>query len=257
MTCKICSSRINLFQRAIILNKYNVDYFKCDHCGFVQTEKPYWIDEAYKNSINISDTGIITRNIYLSKQTAAIIYFFFDKNAIFLDFAGGYGILTRLMRDIGFDFYWHDLYSKNLFARGFEYAESIKDIELITAFECIEHFVEPMSEIEKMIKTTRNILFTTELIPASNPKPEEWWYYGLDHGQHVCFYTKKSLEYIAQKFKLQLLSYGSIHLLTNKYINQNYFTLLIKFAKYISPVIVSRNMKSKIHSDMELIRSRK
>src|SRR5574341_2342641 len=177
MTCKICSSRMNLFQRAIILNKYNIDYFQCDHCGFMQTEKPYWIEEAYQNSINISDTGIITRNIYLSNQTATIIYFFFDKNAIFLDFAGGYGILTRLMRDIGFDFYWHDLYTKNLFARGFEYTGSIKGIELITAFECMEHFVEPVFEIEKMAKITRNILFTTELIPPSNPKPDEWWYY--------------------------------------------------------------------------------
>ena len=257
MTCRICSSRMNLSQRAIILNKYNIDYFQCDRCGFIQTEKPYWIEEAYQNSINISDTGIITRNISLSNQTATIIYFLFDRNAIFLDFAGGYGILTRLMRDIGFDFYWHDLYSRNLFVRGFEYTESIKDIELITAFECIEHFVEPMFEIEKMTKITRNILFTTELIPPSNPKPDEWWYYGLDHGQHICFYTKKCLEYIARKFELRLLSQGSIHLLTDKYINQKYFTLLIKFSKYISHVIVSRNMKNRIFSDFELIRGRK
>ncbi len=44
----------------------------------------------------------------------------------FLDYAGGYGVFTRLMRDIGFDFYWHDPYTQNLFANGFE-----KDIKLI------------------------------------------------------------------------------------------------------------------------------
>jgi hypothetical protein len=92
----------------MILNKYDIKYYHCVNCGFLQTEESYWLNEAYDESINISDTGIMSRNIHLSKITTLILYFFFDKNNKFLDFAGGYGIFTRLMRDIGFDFYWSD-----------------------------------------------------------------------------------------------------------------------------------------------------
>ena len=114
MKCKICSNNtMNLFS-AKILNKYNIRYYCCPLCGFLQTEEAYWRKEAYKNPINITDAGIMSRNIGLSQITTIIIYYLFDKRGKFLDFAGGYGIFTRLMRDIGFDFYWYDPYSINL-----------------------------------------------------------------------------------------------------------------------------------------------
>jgi len=53
----------------------------------------------------------MSRNISSSKITAVILFFLFKKFGKFLDFGGGYGIFTRLMRDIGFDFYWYDPHS--------------------------------------------------------------------------------------------------------------------------------------------------
>jgi hypothetical protein len=45
------------------------------------------------------------------------------------------------MRDIGFDYFWQDKYTENLFAQGFENTK-IKNgqIELLTCFEAFEHF---------------------------------------------------------------------------------------------------------------------
>ena len=117
--CKICGHEVAKIFEKKILNKYQVGYFQCPNCEFIQTEKPYWLDEAYKDPINASDTGLISRNIYLSRLTSLLIFFFFDKTGCFLDFAGGYGIFTRLMRDIGFDFLWQDPFTTNLFAKGF------------------------------------------------------------------------------------------------------------------------------------------
>jgi hypothetical protein len=57
------------------------------------------------------DTGIMQRNLYLSKITAFILLLFFDCRKKFLDYAGGYGVFVRLMRDYGFDFYWYDKYA--------------------------------------------------------------------------------------------------------------------------------------------------
>ncbi len=174
MQCKICQKETKKIFKARILNKYTINYFYCSDCGFLQTEEPFWLDEAYKNPINISDTGYLSRNIYLSKKLTILLFFLFNKKEKFLDYAAGYGVLVRLMRDIGFDFYWSDKYTQNLFARGFEGNLSSK-YEAVTIFESFEHFLNPLQEVENLLKYSENIIFTTELLPSSVPGPSEWW----------------------------------------------------------------------------------
>jgi transcription initiation factor TFIIIB Brf1 subunit/transcription initiation factor TFIIB len=58
MKCKICESESFYFANANILNKYNAAYFKCTNCGFVQTEEPYWLEEAYSQPIAETDSGL-------------------------------------------------------------------------------------------------------------------------------------------------------------------------------------------------------
>jgi hypothetical protein len=78
-----------------------------------------------------------------------------------------------------------------------------------------------------MLSFSRNILFSTLLVPKSMPNPSEWWYYGTEHGQHIAFYTPKSLQEIAEKFHLNLYSNGSsLHLLTEKKIPPLWFNLV-------------------------------
>jgi hypothetical protein len=57
MLCKICGETAQEQFKAKILKKYNISYFYCNNRGFLQTEELYWIQEAYKNPINKSDTG--------------------------------------------------------------------------------------------------------------------------------------------------------------------------------------------------------
>ncbi len=103
----------------------------------------------------------------------------------------------RLMRDVGFDFFWQDKHTENLFARGFEIPKSEKfTIELLTCFEAFEHFAEPVTELENLLSISRNILLSTEFIPEPTPSPDEWWYYGTEHGQHIGFFQKKHLSFL-------------------------------------------------------------
>lgn len=106
------------------------------------------------------------------------------------------------MRDIGFDFYWNDPYSKNLVARGFEYGQDTGKIELITSFECLEHLPNPLESIEEMLDITDNLLVSTRLLPFPIPNVNEWSYYATVHGQHISFYSRKTLEFIAAKYDL-------------------------------------------------------
>ena len=258
MKCKIFDNKTHNIFSAKILNKNNIKYYYCDYCGFLQTEEPYWLKEAYSNPISIIDTGIMARNIGSSKITAIILFFLFNKYGKFLDFAGGYGFLTRLMRDIGFDFYWHDPYSPNLVARGFESKSNSLKYELITIFESFEHFAEPIKEIESMIQFSDNILFSTELLPSLLPKPEKWWYYALESGQHISFYSYKTLKYIAQKYNMNISSNGrNIHILTkNKKINNKLFNLLLKFQRFGLFFYVKKKMKSLTVDDMNFLISK-
>jgi hypothetical protein len=123
-----------------------------------------------------------------------------------------------MMRDTGFDFYRFDQYCENIFARGFEANMDLGNkYELITAFEVFEHLVNPLDHVKQILKYSDNVLFSTVLMPAHLPKPDEWWYYGLEHGQHVSLYTKKTLQFIASAFRLNLyLGENNIFLLTKR-----------------------------------------
>jgi glycosyltransferase involved in cell wall biosynthesis len=219
--CKICGSNTNFFSHSIVLSKYKVNYFQCLHCSFVQTEEPYWLGEAYSNIITKSDIGLVFRNHYCSQKASQIIFNIFDHEAKFLDYGGGYGLFVSMMRDLGFDFYWFDKFCNNLFAQDFE-IEKNNYYELVTAFEVFEHFVNPIEEIENILRFSKNILFSTEILPTDNPKPNEWWYYVPEEGQHISIYTFKSLSEIADKYNLNFYSSGtsnngiSLHLLTEK-----------------------------------------
>jgi hypothetical protein len=230
MICKVCRGFSAIFSKALILGKYEIKYFKCPDCGFIQTEEPFWPDEAYSCRAVAEDVGLLSRNIFHSKVTKSIICFFFDKKGMFLDYGGGFGIFVRMMRDKGFDFYRFDKYCENLFAIHFDInAEDVADIELVTAFEVFEHFASPADELDNLVKYSPNILFTTELIPASIPKPGEWRYYGLNHGQHISFFTLRSLKEMARKQGLNFYSDGSfIHLFSRKKISRKIFKMLCR-----------------------------
>jgi hypothetical protein len=224
--CNVCQGKIGFLASAKVLSKYDVDYFKCEACGFIQTESPFWLDEAYSKVINRSDVGLVARNIQLSGVTRSLISTSFNPDGEFLDYGGGYGLFVRLMRDAGYKFQYYDKYSQeNHFAHGLEtLLDDNSEFELVTAFEVMEHLVDPVGEIAKMLALSKNLMFTTQVIPLPVPKPEGWWYYGLDHGQHISFYTLKSLSKLAENFSLNFYSNQSdVHLFTEKRISPAYF----------------------------------
>lgn len=229
MNCKVCSENVDQLFKNKVLQKYDVQYYFCRSCGFIFTEQPYWLDEAYTDSITSSDTGIIERNLKLSSQLSILIYFYFNKDARFLDLAGGYGILTRLMRDNGFDYYWDDKYSKNMVARGFENETSSKqEYQLLSAFEILEHLENPikfiLSNLEKY--NSEGLIFSTCLY-AGKPPDKSWWYYAFDEGQHIAFFRRGTFEFIANKLNLYFTSINGIHILSKKKIT------ISRFKKYL------------------------
>ena len=254
MKCKICSYNSEKIFSGKIINKYNIDYFYCKNCHFLSTEDPYWLEEVYSTPISKFDTGHIQRNIHISKNLIILLTIFFKGRKNFVDYAGGNGILVRIMRDIGFNFYWNDKYASNLFSEGFEWDFSSNlEIEAVTAIECFEHFVNPLEEIEKIISVSKNIIFTTELLPTPIPHPNDWWYYSLERGGHISFYSKKTFQYIADKYNLNYFNLNNTHILTNRDNINNFKLKILKLKKFGLSKILSLKYKSKTKNDYQYI----
>jgi hypothetical protein len=137
-------------------------------------------------------------------------------------------------------------------ARGFE-LPSHSEIELLTCFECFEHLVNPTVDMEKMLAISKNIFLSTSLLPNPIPKPEDWWYYGFEHGQHIAFYSEKTLAYIASKYGFNIYSCGDLHLFTTKKIPPFLFRFVVKHSNILYGLIVKNTKKSLTFSDMENI----
>ena len=221
MLCRICGSTARVAFSHKILRKYDCQYYFCEACGVLHTEDPHWLDEAYANPIALADTGIMERNLFLSQAVSLVLCFLLEPRGRFLDLAGGYGIFTRLMRDIGFDFRWADKYCDNMVARGFE-APAVADggYAAVTAFEVLEHLADPLSFVAETIESTGTdtIIFSTQLFEGS-PPPQSWWYYVFDTGQHITFYRRSTLEFIGRRFGMNFYTSGLLHIWTRRKVN--------------------------------------
>jgi 2-polyprenyl-3-methyl-5-hydroxy-6-metoxy-1,4-benzoquinol methylase len=218
----------HLFGQIEVLRKYPVEYFRCEQCGFMQTEAPFWLEEAYSTAIARQDVGIMQRNLVNCELTSAVLSLFFPKASNALDFGAGHGVFVRLMRDRGFHFAWLDRYATNDYARGFEYQESAK-YEFLTAFEVLEHLTDPVSDLAGMMELSDNVFVSTFTVPEPVPALSDWWYYSPTSGQHVSIYTRRSLEILAAHFGRRLLSHGSYHLFTKEPKSDTLFSLATRF----------------------------
>ncbi|MDM9385349.1 methyltransferase domain-containing protein [Chlorogloeopsis sp. ULAP01] len=86
----------------------------------------------------------------------------FNGKGKFLDVSGGYGLLTRLMRDIGFDCYTTDKYCQNLFAKAFEPTDKF-EADALFAFEVLEHIENPLKFLSKIFMKSgcKTLIFST------------------------------------------------------------------------------------------------
>lgn len=240
MTCKICNSQAEkLFQLPIMSNRFTIDYFQCPTCQFIQTERPYWLDEAYSDAaITSLDVGAVTRNLELSVFCSHIFKnIFLDyKSVYFLDYGGATGMFTRLMRDKGFHFYHLDKYAQNVYAKGFE-LEDIMDkqkIVAVTSFEVFEHLENPIETVKEMFSYADTIVFSTYLQPTNPNDLKDWWYFIPETGQHIALYHQNTFKNIAQQFDTQFFTNGTnYHILTK---NKNFKNL----DTYLKPSFIQK-----------------
>jgi hypothetical protein len=183
--CRLCGGAASFVFTQMVVGKYQVSFFACQHCESLQSENPYWLAEAYSDKVLPIDPGL----------THAIMYLFRCRTT--LDYGGGAGLLTRLLRDIGRDAYWYDGYTPPSYATGFGGSpQSYHD--LVTAFEVVEHFPNPNSDLNALFGAQPSaVLIMTYLYRGQD---KDWWYIAPEEGQHIFFYSPKAIAIIAARF---------------------------------------------------------
>ena len=255
MKCKICGKRATRIFEANFLGKHRGFFDYCRTCGYLSVTNPYWLAEAYSDAISATDTGLVQRNFFVAQQLSVFIYFFLgmSEKDQFLDYAGGFGLLTRLMRDRGFNFYWQDPYCVNLVATGFGFDQTSPPFKAVTMFEALEHLDDPLASLENILKSAESntLVFSTLLYGDHPPQPDKWWYYSLESGQHISFFSLKTLSTIGKQMGLNCYSTGSFHVLTNHVFNPIKFRLVCnpRFTKAMYPLIKTRFLPSLTWSD--------
>lgn len=259
MTCPICNSHLSPAFTTTVLGRHEAAYAYCSMCGYLCARNPHWLEEAYSSdAIASTDTGLISRNITTAAKIAAVLFFVMGgrRNERYLDVAGGYGILTRLMRDYGFDFYWSDKYCRNLLARGFEYRSEMGKCRAVTAIEVLEHTEDPVTFVQGALEQgqANTLIFTTELFEGDPPRPDDWRYYSFETGKHISFFQHKTLAALARRVGLSHATAGEIHVFSKQNVSEFLLNICTsrpgtRFARFLLPRVLGSRIMSD-HNDL-------
>jgi len=255
--CPIDSVEMEYKFSARMLSKHDVAFFQCPCCSLLQTEEPYWLKDAYVQAYTDMDTGLAARNFFNRFRVEPVLNLLFKCQGEYLDVGGGYGLFTRLMRDIGISCFSTDKYCENFFARTFNPRPNFKATALF-AFEVFEHLPDPVTFLVDNFSKyhCKTIIFSTETLPEHMPS-KEWPYYGFPHGQHITFYSSDSLRQLAAHFGCTYLHlFSDFHFISDR--NVTFIERLILrsrplFLLYAALVRIKRWRLSFTHSDASLL----
>lgn len=192
-----------------------VRYSRCTACGFcfapeiarweldrfsqlIYNEDYVQVDPAYLDTRPRANAADLRR--MFASQRGSIRH---------LDYGGGNGLLSSLLREDGWDSSSYDPFVDKESTVG-----ALGTFDLVTAFEVFEHVPDPgqlMGNLAALAKPDGIILFSTLLSdghigPAG---PLDWWYAAPRNG-HISLYSRDSLGLLAGRHGFQFGSFSEV-----------------------------------------------
>ena len=187
----------------------------CNSCDFLFLGEPhFWLPFAYKAEF-FGDTGYVQRNIDFSRflQLLFLVYKSIGSSSFDLrgnDLGTGLGMLPRMMRDYGYEFWGSDQYSTMQLIQPF--VNPTKNLPVKSAFEVVEHLPSLSIFLREQVVKSDLFVFSTLIREAGAIPSMDWWYYTFEIGQHISFHSKDSLRVAFKTANLpinRLVSHGS------------------------------------------------
>lgn len=245
--CIVCSHQVIVaIDDQIILGNYSTRLNVCDHCGCEWFQDPaIWLSDAYSSPIAFTDTGIVARSLNIHRVVSSFLSISSIPGKI-LDWGSGSGLLVRLLRDDGHDCYGFEPYTVPVLAAGHTYKVeknvfTENSYRAIVAIEVVEHLVDPSSFFQKALAKTDTLLFSTEIVDRAK-NGNDWAYYSRETGQHISFYTAKSLAHLAALHGCIYASdrRRSLHIITRRSLDLRLFKWIASYRRAFLAYPVSR-----------------
>jgi hypothetical protein len=196
-SCRLCAAPARKIFERMLLGKYLVSYYRCEGCGALQTEKPYWLAEAYDERNERFDTGQVQRCLGNAAFLQAMLKAMPECRKL-IDVGCGSGLTVRLLRDVGVDAWGYDSYAVPRLCIGFR-AAGIEACDAINLCEVAEHLDEPGAAMAQIFSSGAKLIVVQTVGWDGNPDPN-WNYLAPEHGQHVFFWSPGAFDYLARKY---------------------------------------------------------
>ena len=192
-----------------------VYYAKCKSCDLIYApEFSNWSHEDFAREIYNEKYSLIDPDYLIDrpKRNKILInnIFMNGKTEIkHLDYGGGNGSLSELLKSDGWDSTSFDPFSESENQK----INSDEKFNLITAFEVFEHVADPnelINDISRFASDNCLIFFSTGIHDnqITSEKRLDWWYVAPRNG-HITIYSHTSLQILANKHGLKFGSMGS------------------------------------------------
>ncbi len=199
--CRLCGAPTRLLFNKRVLHKYDVQFRQCSHCGATQTEKPYWLDEAYVPENEKFDTGQVTRSLVNAAVISTLLPMAgMGAGTRVVDYGCGSGLMVRTLRDTGIDAWGYDRYSSPRLALGFQ-TPTYSGFDVVNLCEVVEHFDEPRQYFDDLFASNPAlVVIQTGIAPQVT---ESWDYITPEHGQHIFFLSPATVGWLCQTYGRQ------------------------------------------------------
>ena len=184
-------------------------YNLCPSCGhyFSPEMMLRWGEEDFSQHIYNADYPLVDPDcveVRSSNNAEAVINFLNRHRVTHLDYGGGNGRLSSLMRDAGFESQSYDPF--------YGHEKPDQKFDLITAFEVFEHVPDPHSMLDGLICLTHDdsmILFSTLLSDGEiSPNGRLSWWYAAPRNGHISLFSSSSLKALGNAHGLTLISFS-------------------------------------------------
>jgi hypothetical protein len=197
-----------------------VGYNQCNDCGHIFAPCFFnWSPNDYADHI-YNDEYIVVDPEYISirptnmaeglNNTFGPVVSHIDH----LDYGGGDGLMSKLLRNKGWKSDSYDPYGQN------SHELPSKKYNFITAFEVLEHTPQPIETIKticSMLTDDGVLMLTTGLTDreVDDYRKLSWWYIAPKNG-HIGIFSSKSISILSQKLGLNLVFFEGKFLLYKK-----------------------------------------
>ena len=238
--CPICNSLANMLFSVMVQGENRSDLNSCSNCEFAFYPDQNWISNSFSDELNSLDVGATDRTMIAADYLSVVLKSQKLSHGKFLDYGGGYGLLSRIMRDRGFNFENFDPYTRQIFPTSGQQSDILleQEYDAVTLIEVALHFEDPVKEFKRLLDLSDVVLFTAVL--TDEKLDSNWWYLSLETGQHIALFSKKTLAVLAEKLDVKLTTDGKFfHVFHRKSLTKK--ASFIAKRQYLIFGIASRN----------------